>query len=33
LPDDDGRASTAEIQAINKPARATLALGVDGQLY
>ena len=33
LPDDDGRASTAEIQAIRQPHRATLALGVNGQRY
>jgi hypothetical protein len=33
LPEDDGRASTAEIQAIHQPCRATRAMGVDGQRY
>jgi hypothetical protein len=33
LPDDDGRASTAEIQALHQPHRATRALGIDGQRY
>jgi len=33
LPADDGKPSTAEIQAIGKPWRATRALGIDGQRY
>lgn len=33
LPEDDGKPSTAEIQAIHQPCRATAALGIDGQRY
>lgn len=33
LPEDDGKPSTAEIQAINQPYRATRALGIDGLRY
>lgn len=33
LPDDDGRVTTDELQAIGYPCRATLSLGVDGQRY
>ena len=33
LPPDDGRPSTAEIQAIHQPCRATAAMGVNGQRY